>query len=71
MLRSLRCSEVDPLLRALYAPDVGAAAGAGGGRGTIALRHGQWPADPALELEVGAGYDSFLSKNTPPRRRAR
>jgi hypothetical protein len=30
----------------------------------IALHHGQWPADPALQIDVGAGYDLFLSKNT-------
>ena len=47
--------EVDPLLRALYAPDVG---------DRLTLHHGQWPADPAIEIEVGAGYDLFLSKNT-------
>jgi hypothetical protein len=52
--------EVDPMLRALYAPDVGAVEG--GGR--LALHHGQWPADPALTTEVGGGYDLFVSKNT-------
>lgn len=51
--------EVDPLLRALYAPDVGTA-----GSGTIALHHGQWPAEPSLTAAVGNGYDLFLSKNT-------
>ena len=56
--------DVDPLLRALYAREVGAMAGVGGRRGAIALHHGQWPADPSIEIEVGAGYDLFLSKNT-------
>jgi hypothetical protein len=56
--------EVDPLLRALYAPDVGAVAGEGGRGGTLALHHGQWPAESALVAEVGSGYDLFLSKNT-------
>lgn len=56
--------EVDPLLRALYAPDLGEVPGEGGRRGAIALHHGQWPALPALASEVGAGYDLFLSKNT-------
>jgi hypothetical protein len=51
--------EVDPMLRALYAPDVGAV-----GRGTLALHHGQWPAEAPLVAEVGGGYDLFLSKNT-------
>lgn len=51
--------EVDPLLRSLYSPDVGAA-----GRGKIALHHGQWPAEAPLAAEVGGGYDLFLSKNT-------
>lgn len=53
--------EVDPLLRALYATDVGPVAGAGG---SIALHHGQWPAEAALAAEVGGGYDLFISKNT-------
>ena len=47
--------DVDPLLRALYAPDAG---------GRLVLHQGHWPADPALEIQVGAGYDLFLSKNT-------
>ena len=51
--------DVDPLLQALYAPDVGAI-----GRGTLALHHGQWPAESPLVVEVGSGYDLFLSKNT-------
>ena len=51
--------EVDPMLRTLYAPDVGAV---GGGR--LALHHGQWPAEAALVGEVGIGYDLFISKNT-------
>jgi hypothetical protein len=51
--------EVDPLLRALYAPDLGAV-----GRGTLALHHGQWPAEASLTAAVGNGYDLFLSKNT-------
>lgn len=56
--------EVDPLLRALYSPDTGSIAGAPGRSGTLALHHGQWPAEPALAAEVGAGYDLFISKNT-------
>lgn len=56
--------EVDPLLRALYAPDVGEIGGDGGQHGTLALHHGQWPATPELVTEVGTGYDLFLSKNT-------
>ncbi|HET9326819.1 MAG TPA: hypothetical protein VFQ05_08615 [Candidatus Eisenbacteria bacterium] len=51
--------EVDPMLRTLYAPDVGAV---GGGR--LVLHHGQWPAEAALVGEVGSGYDLFISKNT-------
>lgn len=52
--------EVDPMLRALYAADVGPVEG--GGR--LTLHHGQWPAEPDLAKEVGAGYEVFLSKNT-------
>jgi hypothetical protein len=53
--------EVDPLLRALYENDRGPVAG---GKGSIALHHGQWPAEPGLVAEVGDGYDLFISKNT-------
>ena len=53
--------DVDPMLRALYAADAGTLPG---GRGSIALHHGQWPATPELAAEVGDGYDLFLSKNT-------
>lgn len=52
--------EVDPLLRKLYAGDTGKIEGGG----TLALHHGQWPAEAPLVAEVGAGYDLFLSKNT-------
>jgi hypothetical protein len=52
--------EVDPMLRALYAPDVGPVANGG----QLTLHHGRWPAEPALASEVGDGYDVFLSKNT-------
>jgi hypothetical protein len=51
--------EVDPMLRALYATDVGAV-----GKGRLALHHGQWPAERSLVTEVGEGYDLFISKNT-------
>jgi len=53
--------EVDPLLRALYATDTGPVAGA---TGSIALHHGQWPAEAALVTAVADGYDLFISKNT-------
>ena len=56
--------EVDPLLRALYARDGGVVAGDGGVGGALSFHHGQWPAEPALVAEVGAGYDLFISKNT-------
>jgi hypothetical protein len=56
--------EVDPLLRALYAPDLGVVEGAKGVEGSIALHHGQWPADAPLVAAVGTGLDLFLSKNT-------
>src|SRR5262245_42302922 len=52
--------EVDPLLRALYSPDVGAVES--GGR--LALHHGQWPAEPALPADVRTGYDLLISQNT-------
>jgi hypothetical protein len=53
--------EVDPLLRALYANDRGPITG---GKGSIALHDGQWPAEAGLVAEVGNGYDLFISKNT-------
>jgi hypothetical protein len=53
--------EVDPLLRALYANDRGPIAG---GKGSITLHDGQWPAQAVLAAEVGDGYDLFISKNT-------
>ena len=56
--------EVDPVLRALYAPDAGTVRGAGDRQGALAFHHGQWPANAALASEVGAGYDLFISKNT-------
>src|SRR5262249_17195467 len=51
--------DVDPLLRPLSAPAHGAVA-----RGSIALHHGQGPAEAAPAAEVGGGYDLFISKNT-------
>ena len=56
--------EVDPMLRALYAADVGPVDGPGDRRGSIGLHHGQWPAVASLAAEVGAGYDLVISKNT-------
>ena len=51
--------EVEPVLRALYAPDEGPIGQRGG---TITLHHGRWPGD--LAAETGKGYDAFISKNT-------
>lgn len=53
--------DVDPMLRVLYSEpgDTGAH-----GKGSVQLAIGQWPADAAIEREVGEGYDLFLSKNT-------
>lgn len=57
--------DVDPVLAALYAEpgDQGPVRGAGT-TGRVRLVTGQWPASEAVEREVGAGYDLFLSKNT-------
>jgi SAM-dependent methyltransferase len=58
--------DVDPLLRALYAGpgDQGVVRGPLGTRGRVALSIGRWPAEPSIRIEVGHGYDLFLSKNT-------
>ena len=56
--------EVDPMLRALYAPDPGVVEGKKGVEGSITLHHGQWPADAPVTTAVGGGLDLFLSKNT-------
>lgn len=53
--------DVDAMLRVLYSEpgDTGAM-----GRGRVRLAIGQWPAEPAIQREVGEGFDLFLSKNT-------
>ncbi len=58
--------DVDPLLRALYSEpgDQGVVRSARGPAGSVRLATGQWPAEPSIREEVGAGYDVFLSKNT-------
>ena len=60
--------EVDRLLEVMYTGEVGKVArcsNAGEGReGSIALAYGQFPKDPAIVKQVGAGYDVFVSKNT-------
>lgn len=56
--------EVDPMLRALYAPDSGPVGNGKRDAGSIALHHGRWPADAPLTAAVGSDLDLFLSKNT-------
>ena len=60
--------EVDPILPIIYAGEVGKVSkcvAAGSTRdGSIALAFGQFPKDPAIVKQVGAGYDLFISKNT-------
>ncbi|MFO0862045.1 MAG: hypothetical protein U0570_15995 [Phycisphaerales bacterium] len=59
--------EVEPIFPVLYsAPgDQGEIAPAGANKpGWVKLHSGRWPADAALQNEVGGGYDLFISKNT-------
>ena len=58
--------DVDPLLTALYSQpgDQGVLPGKGNNKGRVTLHEGRWPAEPAIDAAVGAGYDLFLSKNT-------
>ena len=62
--------EVDPLLEAIYSSpeDTGdiarARAAAEGKAGQLRMCFGQFPAEPDIVQDVGAGYDAFVSKNT-------
>lgn len=61
--------EVDPVLGALYsdASDTGTIPGAlipAQPEGSLAVKIGSWPADPAVAEAVGGGFDLVVSKNT-------
>ncbi|HEU5181148.1 MAG TPA: hypothetical protein VFW45_10160 [Candidatus Polarisedimenticolia bacterium] len=57
--------EVDPLSRALYSwpQDQGTIKGLNGTQGTLHLVNGRFPAEEAVSLDVGVGYDLVISKN--------